>query len=409
MNGYSFQWRMAGRRKEACLLVLLFTAMMTVFLLSYPRLIDDTCERLDEAYANIEVKGWMLNTQDYADPYIPGSAWNILLNSGYFKEYASYKEISSCIFKKEELDGRSGGDSGDQARLAAMQLLLDEDIDAGEDMRGYNSLKACDELIRIQDSIQWLEGYSADCLESDERICLLPERLGYAPGEVVPILVRDGLDGIIRLKVAGVYPGTIVGFSCVIPLKTMEQLYKDAAETYQSMGSDLKLEFSVNSFVFTIADNHQLPEVKKLLTDMGYDGNGNVRAVIDDRILQGTISPIKSNLALLEGLYPFFFIMVTAIGFFLCFLLARGRRPEYAVMRMLGESQMQVTIKALAEQSILCLCGIIPGTVIVVLTGFGRWSLLLSGSILLCYTLGAAVAVLLTVNVNVMEILQDKE
>ena len=68
---------------------------------------------------------------------------------------------------------------------------------------------------------------------------------------------------------------------------------------------------------------------------------------IDDRILKETVGPIKSNLAQLEGSYLFFFVMIAAIGFLLSFLLARGRKPEYAVMRMLGESRLQITLKAL--------------------------------------------------------------
>ena len=53
--------------------------------------------------------------------------------------------------------------------------------------------------------------------------------------------------------------------------------------------------------------------------------------------------------------------MIAAIGFFISFLLAKGRKPEYAVMRMLGESRAQITIKALCKQFVLCLAGVIPG------------------------------------------------
>ena len=53
--------------------------------------------------------------------------------------------------------------------------------------------------------------------------------------------------------------------------------------------------------------------------------------------------------------------------------------------------------------------GIILGTLVVTMTGLGSFNPVIGGIILLCYTFGAAVAVLLTVRVNVMEILRDKE
>lgn len=143
--------------------------------------------------------------------------------------------------------------------------------------------------------------------------------------------------------------------------------------------------------------------------EQGLSGEAGIRAAIDDRILKGTVAPIESNLALLEGLYTFFFVMVTAIGFFISFLLARGRKPEYAVMRMLGESRAQITMKALCEQFVFCLAGVMLGAAAVGLMEKSSFQLAICAVILLCYTLGAAVAVMLTVRVNVMDILRDKE
>ena len=173
----------------------------------------------------------------------------------------------------------------------------------------------------------------------------------------------------------------------------------------------LERELVIYNFVFTIADNRQIEELKELLTGMGYDGSGEhgIRAAIDDRILQGTVAPIRSNLALLEGLYLFFFGVIAVIGFFLCFLLARGRKTEYAIMRMLGESPAQITAKSLTEQSVLCLLGVTLGAGALMAARQGKPDLLTCGGIVLFYTLGAAVAVLLTVRVNVMKILRDKE
>lgn len=421
MKGYLFQWRMAGRRKGACLLVLLFSAVVTVFLLVYPQTMDSTRLRLEEAYGNTVVKGWVLNGSDYADPQIPGTDWYTLVNSGYFSGYESYMDIQCKFFRKERFAKETGTFGDDREMLGQLDVLLSAGgWPDGWKLRAYNTMEACDDLMRMEDKIQWLDGYDPDCLEGEERICLLPEGFGYAPGDTVPILVGDGneqREGIIRMKVAAVYPGSIPEFDCVIPLKTAEELCRVANDAYAQLDGNGGWRYVVNHLGFTVADNRKLPELKDFLDGLGYgaapaEGKEKekqaLKISIDDRILQGTVAPIESNLALLENLYMFFFVMVTAIGFFISFLLARGRKPEYAVMRMLGESRGQITMKALAEQRVLCLCGVALGGLAAGVMEKVSLDLMVCAVILLCYTLGAA-AVLLTVRVNVMDILRDKE
>jgi hypothetical protein len=78
-------------------------------------------------------------------------------------------------------------------------------------------------------------------------------------------------------------------------------------------------------------------------------------------------------------------------------------------MRLLGESTAKITFKALVEQLFLCLMGIGLGMLMLGVIGQGSLNIATCGIIMACYTLGAAMAVLLTVRVNVMEILRDKE
>ena len=78
-------------------------------------------------------------------------------------------------------------------------------------------------------------------------------------------------------------------------------------------------------------------------------------------------------------------------------------------MRLLGEAAKQITGKAVLEQAILCAIGIVIGTVIVLVSSLGQFSPLTCGGVLLCYSIGSALAVMLMVRVNVMEILRDKE
>ncbi len=418
MKAFSYLWRMAWRRKAACLLVVVSTMTATVFMLFYPSLIDNTRKRLKETYSSITATGSILS-EDKIVPAVSGSMWEKMQQSGYFSPLYGSASFVIRTFPKDILEESAGEGASEQQKLIAFQNLLAsfEEEDSGGvsgSMKACSSFSAEDELMRIREDIRWLEGYDESCLEGDERICIISDRWGYAPGDTIPLLARvpvskTQLEGIFHLKVAGTYPGKITKFAAVMPLKTMEDLTVAATAVHKQAGNPYAWNFGFNEVYFTVRDNQQLDQIKAAITESGLRSNKLVRVRIDDHILKETVGPIESNLAQLEGSYLFFFVMIAAIGFLLSFLLARGRKPEYAVMRMLGESRLQITLKALLEQFVLCLGGVLLGAAAVGIIGQEGFRPGICAAILLCYTVGAAVAVLLTVRVNVMDILRDKE
>ena len=418
MKAFSYLWHMAWRRKAACLLVVVSTMAATVFMLFYPSLIDNTRKRLEETYSSITVTGSILS-EDKIVPAVSGSMWEKMQQSGYFSSLYGSASFVIRAFPKDILEESAGEGASEQQKLIAFQNLLAsfEEEDSGGvsgSMKACSSFSAEDELVRIREDIRWLEGYDESCLEGDERICIISDKWGYAPGDTIPLLARvpvskTQLEGIFHLKVAGTYPGKITKFAAVMPLKTMEDLTVAATAVRKQAGNPYAWNFGLNAVYFTVRDNQQLDQIKAAITESGLRSNKLVRVRIDDRILKETVGPIESNLAQLEGSYLFFFVMIAAIGFLLSFLLARGRKPEYAVMRMLGESRLQITLKALLEQFVLCLGGVLLGAAAVGIIGQEGFRPGICAAILLCYTLGAAAAVTLTVRVNVMDILRDKE
>lgn len=418
MKAFSYLWHMAWRRKAACLLVVVSTMAATVFMLFYPSLIDNTRKRLEETYSSITVTGSILS-EDKIVPAVSGSMWEKMQQSGYFSSLYGSASFVIRTFPKDILEESAGEGASEQQKLIAFQNLLAsfEEEDSGGvsgSMKACSSFSAEDELVRIREDIRWLEGYDESCLEGDERICIISDRWGYAPGDTIPLLARvpvskTQLEGIFHLKVAGTYPDKITKFAAVMPLKTMEDLTVAATAVHKQAGNPYAWNFGLNEVYFTVRDNQQLDQIKAAITESGLRSNKLVRVRIDDHILKETVGPIESNLTQLEGSYLFFFVMIAAIGFLLSFLLARGRKPEYAVMRMLGESRLQITLKALLEQFVLCLGGVLLGAAAVGIIGQEGFRPGVCAAILLCYTVGAAVAVLLTVRVNVMDILRDKE
>ena len=368
---------MAWRRKAACLLVVVSTMAATVFMLFYPSLIDNTRKRLEETYSSITVTGSILS-EDKIVPAVSGSMWEKMQQSGYFSSLYGSASFVIRTFPKDILEESAGEGASEQQKLIAFQNLLAsfEEEDSGGvsgSMKACSSFSAEDELVRIREDIRWLEGYDESCLEGDERICIISDKWGYAPGDTIPLLARvpvskTQLEGIFHLKVAGTYPGKITKFAAVMPLKTMEDLTIAATAVRKQAGNPYAWNFGLNAVYFTVRDNQQLDQIKAAITESGLRSNKLVRVRIDDRILKETVGPIESNLAQLEGSYLFFFVMIAAIGFLLSFLLARGRKPEYAVMRMLGESRLQITLKALLEQFVLCLGGVLLGAAFVFVT-----------------------------------------
>lgn len=418
MKAFPYLWHMAWRRKAACLLVVVSTMAATVFMLFYPSLIDNTRKQLEETYSGITVTGSILS-EDKIVPAVSGSMWEKMQQSGYFSSLYGSASFVIRTFPKDILEESAGEGASEQQKLIAFQNLLasfEEEDSSGVSgsMKACSSFSAEDELVRIREDIRWLEGYDESCLEGNERVCIISDKWGYAPGDTIPLLARvpvskTQLEGIFHLKVAGTYPGKITKFAAVMPLKTMEDLTVAATAVHKQAGNPYAWNFGLNEVYFTVRDNQQLDQIKAAITESGLRSNKLVRVRIDDRILKETVGPIESNLAQLEGSYLFFFVMIAAIGFLLSFLLARGRKPEYAVMRMLGESRLQITLKALLEQFVLCLGGVLLGAAAVGIIGQEGFRPGVCAAILLCYTVGAAVAVLLTVRVNVMDILRDKE
>ena len=358
-------------------------------------------------------------SEDKIVPAVSGSMWEKMQQSGYFSPLYGSASFVIRTFPKDILEESAGEGASEQQKLIAFQNLLAsfEEEDSGGvsgSMKACSSFSAEDELVRIREDIRWLEGYDESCLEGDERICIISDRWGYAPGDTIPLLARVPVsktqrEGIFHLKVAGTYPDKITKFAAVMPLKTMEDLTVAATAVHKQAGNPYAWNFGLNAVYFTVRDNQQLDQIKAAITESGLRSNKLVRVRIDDHILKETVGPIESNLAQLEGSYLFFFVMIAAIGFLLSFLLARGRKPEYAVMRMLGESRLQITLKALLEQFVLCLGGVLLGAAAVMLLAQDSFRPSICAAILLCYTLGAAAAVTLTVCVNVMDILRDKE
>ena len=399
--------RMALRRRVSVLLVVVFAAAVTGFLLSYPRLIDRTKVQLEHAYDAITVTGEVLHKDGHSIPPIRQRVWHALRDSGYLLVYQARADYAAMIPKIHQIAMLIPGYEMNDPDLA--QALSDlftkrkqenkirQDDPHGK-VKGLSDLKAYSPLLQVQIDIKWAEGYDESCFLGDEMVALVPESYGYSLGDTIS-LAFGVYSGYVPMQVKVVGLVSLAAESSLfMPLKALEQFYEPVSEN---------VEFLLSSLRFSLADSRKTEAFREWIKSVPM--GPYVSFKLDDEILHGTIDPIQSNLQMLEGLYPVFFAAVAAIGFVLCFLLVRRRKQEFAVMRLLGETGMQITGKALLEQAMLCVIGVVLGAAAVLVSGLGKFSALTCGGVLLCYSIGSALAVMLMVRVNVMEILRDKE
>ena len=75
MKKFSYIWRMARRRKWSCLLVVLVTMGMTVFMLFYPSVIKNTRKKLNDTYKRITVSGSIEKIGTGDQMAVSGNVW----------------------------------------------------------------------------------------------------------------------------------------------------------------------------------------------------------------------------------------------------------------------------------------------------------------------------------------------
>ena len=409
MRGFQLQIRMMLRRKMSNLLTVSLLIVTTLFLLLYPGVIEGAKEKMIEAGKGISISGWAYHPKDDVYVSVPITLRDALVDAGFVKTYLARSKVQ--YFALDEIVEKQGvGDTAEARREYILQKLkvLSFKISAAKgSFLGVNDICADEDLQAMEEQITYLDGYDASCLQGEEFVCLYPAGRGVELGDTVEILLSKPLNGtaydqdrlLTSFRVVGVFKWASQDPVAYCPLKTIENL----------VGARADFDYTMNKFTFVVGRNEKISQLKDFLISESLHEGENLRFAIDDRLYEKAMAPLEKNVNLLQGLQYVFYVLVILLGFFLCFLVARRRKPEYAVMRLLGESAAQVVLKSLLEQLILCITGIGIGLVCMLLREGGELPYSVCVVILLSYCLGAVIAVALTVRVDVMTVLRDKE
>lgn len=409
MRGFQLQLRMMLRRLTGNALIILLLVVTTLFLLLYPGIIAGAVEKMVDAGKGILVSGWAYHPEDDRFVSVPVELRDGMMETGYVKSYIARSEVQFSAL--EEIIQKQGeGDTPEARRAFVLEKLqrLSYIVTASKgSFFGVNDVAADPDLMAMEAQITWLEGYDFGFLQGNEQACLYPAHRGVEPGDTVEVLLNCPLNGgkydqdrlLTSFKVVGTFSWGAEEPVAYCPLATMENLVADRDG----------FDYDMNRFSFVMEKNEKIPALKDFFVAQELHTGENLRIAIDDRMYEKAMAPLEKNLNLLQGLQYIFYVLVILLGFFLCFLVARRRKPEYAIMRLLGEPAAQVVLKSLIEQCILCAVGVGLGTALLLLGKGGGIDLTVCLVIALGYCLGAALAVGLTVRVDVMRVLRDKE
>lgn len=353
------------RNWRSTLAALAVVTVMTVFLVSFLNSIATNREKLQQAFDTLEVTASFQGTGDKSVS-ISKEIVDAILNSGFVESY----------------------------RLAAQFTVR-----AGDTyLRAVNVPETDALLERNLPEAQWLDGWDAGLLQGAEDVCLAPVAAGYVPGDTA---VLDCVTGEqITLLVVCCYEGggddnADLCYYC--PLQTLENIVTSFGKTF----SYCKMEMNLQNL-------ESLDQFKADMKALGLE-QSSARLLINDSLLRQVTDQLRQQIRLMEQILPVLLLLVAAIGFGLSFLLARGQKKDYAIMRLLGEGVFRVTMKALCMQALLCVEGIAIGIVCMLLTGQTDLHPESCALLLVCYCMGAVIAAYLTVRVDVMQVLRNQE
>lgn len=361
-------WRNFIRNTRSTAIAVLAVAAMTAFLLIYADNIRLSGAELDNAYETIPVEAYIAGQSANAAPRISEEIYASIINSGYV------------------------ADSSAAARCG---------VGEKDTLMGIDNLNANVELKGYADGIEWLDGYDGSVFGGGETVCVVLRSAGYGLGDSVKTALRARPDDRITLTVVGLYDG-------------MESLYGDVAfycplAALRTLMLNNGLAFNYCALEMTLCNTRSLDVFKADMKALGLE-DGPARLVINDAILISATKQLSRQIRLLTALLPLLFLLITAIGFALSFLLLRNRRREAAVMRSLGARRMQVVASLLTETFLQAILGAAAGALCAALsTGVPAGGMPYAIISLFCYTAGGAVAAFGMAGANVIRLMSAKE
>lgn len=296
-------------------------------------------------------------------------------------------------------------------------------------MVGTNTLSAFSDISATDISFQG--NYDESFLQGNKFLCIVNDTLTdeqgtslggelelevYAPKYEVKsgeLYTYEELR-VMKCKVIGTYSIQSIDSSVeipdmLIPIRSMESIYLESGVIP-----------TASSMKFTLSQPFQMNEFKSIMKDIGFysvslsgsSSNEGKALIMNDQIFILAATQLKENLALMQGLAPLIYFIITVIGLISSYILMQSRQEEFAIMRSLGTGSMRTFFIILLESVILAVLGILLGTFAggIIIKAFKPEIMgIVLFIFLIFYILGTAIALLLLNRFSVMKILSKTD
>jgi len=202
--------------------------------------------------------------------------------------------------------------------------------------------------------------------------------------------------------------GQIIGVYDSHNTEMQETIFLPLSAWQYEMGADLyltTLEFLINPELNRIDARERIESV------LGSELSGYMLDIHDSE-LRFTVQTMEENVSLLWLLYPVVIIISLMIAAAASLFLTLQNTKNVAMMRIFGITRKRAGLILWAEQTILCLIGLILGLALLSVLGWGFGFLALfevAGLYLVSVMIGSIIGIIMTVRQAPLELLQVRE
>ena len=235
----------------------------------------------------------------------------------------------------------------------------------------------------------------------------------------------------LKMQIAGIYHQAggraqiYIPLACITPYEAIYEPegYEPPANRYLlgNMSEEERNKYyyykdaTFSTFRFTLGSTDALEKVRGYLWDSGYSAVGTLRSVRTFIILRDA-----SYIKLTEAMNKFIStgrivismiaVALVLIGFIISWLMIHTRKREFALMRGFGAGKGRIFFSFFLEQAMLCIAGCLPGCLALLFVKSGStYALYAVAAYIVCYLLGAALAIAATNRTRLMDILSYRE
>lgn len=380
--------------------VVLFAAILTVILCSLQVSIEREKENHQHIYSTVKVPVHVSNLTGTSIERLAAPQWVVDAIKLYLHEY-----IEDVAIK---------------GNTNATWIQIGEDRLGSQSLIGISKFSAAGELSQMPDgSVIWLDGFEESMLQQDQPICILPEVVLPANGEI-PASVTCHFESTVydqeteeskkinfemTFAVAG-YHKINSGIYCPVSVVVDINRRLDKIMYYDRVGGMLIDNSQIEQLREAASEWFVAPNLsgeKTAWNEPGYSYHPYALK-IDDSQLRAADEAMERSYTINRICTVVVFVLSAAAGFVIGFLMVRSRKKEIALMRTMGTPNRSVYFTFVLEQMLCVILGIVLGG------AYNQWQPMNRLCILAAiYFVGMTVALLIFLRKNLLTTIKEDE